>query len=243
LTYTDLGSLKTARRPTPAAEVTSLLLDHLLSGKVEPGERIPSERKLTETLRVGRSAVREAIKSLSLLGLLDVRQGDGTYLNGASSNLLPQVLEWGLILGEPRVRDLIEARSHIECALAGLAAERATDADVEELRALLDAMNAAGDDIPAYVEADIALHLRLAQVSGNQVLSDLLARIQSLLRVWARRVLEHAGETATSLDMHSPIVAAVAAHDPAAARAAMDAHTARASRRLHEALDATSAPN
>jgi GntR family transcriptional regulator, transcriptional repressor for pyruvate dehydrogenase complex len=226
-----------ARQP-PATEVTNRLLGFLMSGQVQPGERIPSERRLTELLGVGRSTVREGIKSLSLLGLVEVRQGDGTYLKHPDSNFLPQVIEWGLLLGEPDLRDLIEARSHIECVLAGLAAERATPADVRALEALLAAMAAAGDDVEAYVEADISLHLRVAEASGNRVLSDLVVRIRSLLQVWASRVLAHAGETSTSLEMHRPIVAAVAAQDPAAARAAMAAHMQRAGRRLNAALDA-----
>lgn len=237
MSNTHVEGLSVIPARQPAAEVTNQLLRYLLSGQVTPGNRIPSERKLTEILGVGRSTVREAIKSLGLLGLVEVRQGDGTYLKHPDSNFLPQVIEWGLLVGEPGLRDLIEARSQIECVLAGLAAERATDDDVRELQALLERMEAAGDDVAAYVEADISLHLRLAEASGNRVLSDLVNRIRSLLQVWASRVLEHAGETASSLRMHEPIVAAVAARDPDAARAAMAAHMERAARRLHEALD------
>ena len=78
-------------------EIARRLLDYFLSGEVEPGERIPSERRLAESLGVGRSLVREALKSLHLLGLLEVRQGDGTYLKRTDSELLPQVIEWGLL--------------------------------------------------------------------------------------------------------------------------------------------------
>ena len=74
------------------AEITRRLLEFLLSGDIEPGSKIASERQLAEALQVGRGSVREAIKSLSLLGLLDVRQGDGTYLSRGGSDLLPQVI-------------------------------------------------------------------------------------------------------------------------------------------------------
>lgn len=225
-------------RQPAVTEVTNQLLEYLLSGRVAPGERIPSERSLTELLGVGRSTVREALKALNLIGLVDVRQGDGTYLNEPDSAFLPRVIEWGLLLGEPRVRDLVEARSHIECVIAGLAAERATDDDVRDLQRLLEKMAQAGNNVARYVEADISLHLRLAEASGNRVLSDLVSRIRSLLQVWAAQVLEHAGETASSLRMHEPIVEAVAAHDVEAARDAMAAHMERASRRLREALEA-----
>jgi GntR family transcriptional regulator, transcriptional repressor for pyruvate dehydrogenase complex len=233
-----LTALQFDRRKSPAEEVTQQLLTYLLSGQVAPGTRMPSERTLAERLGVGRSAVREAIKSLSLLGLLDVRQGSGAYLSGGASDLLPKVLEWGLMLGEPAMRDIIELREPLEVTAAGLAAERAGDEEVARLRAVLARMDAAGADVPSYVDADVDFHTELARAGGNAVLASLIANVQSLTRVWATRVLEHAGENATSLAMHAPIVEAVAAHDPDAARAAMQAHMTRAARRLRAALDA-----
>lgn len=230
------------RRSTPSAEVTSHLLTFLLSGDVAPGQKIPSERQLAEALQIGRSAVREAIKSLSLLGLLAVRQGDGTYLTDSPSDLLPSVIEWGLLLGERTVSDLVEARTEIEIAVAGLAAERADDEQLERLAAALEAMRASGD-IDAYIDADINLHLEVARASGNGVFANLLSSLQSLLEVWARRVLDYAGETETSLAMHEPIVEAISKHDPDAARAAMRAHMERANRRLHDAVAETRTAN
>ncbi len=230
------STLRIPPREPPVTEITRRLLDFLLSGHVEPGAKIPSERQLAQALDVGRSAVREAIKSLSLLGLLQVRQGDGTYLARSGSSLLPQVIEWGLLLGEARVLDLIEARHHIEVTVAGLAAERASDEGVAELRRWLEQMEAAGADVGAYVEADVGFHLCVAELSGNEVFANLVTSLRSLLGAWAHRVLEHAGETKSSLAMHAPIADAIAAHDVKRAHAAMEAHMERAQRRLREAL-------
>jgi GntR family transcriptional repressor for pyruvate dehydrogenase complex len=119
-----------------------------------------------------------------------------------------------------------------------LAAQRASEAELDALRARLEEMRAAGSDVDAYVEADIAFHLQIARASGNGVLANLLTSLRSLLRVWADRVLHHAGETDTSLAMHEPIVKAISDHDAERARAAMRAHMERANRRLREALDA-----
>lgn len=231
-----LPNFKVTRRDGPGVEVTRGLLQYLLSGEFAPGQRIPSERQLSEALGTGRSTVREAIKSLSLLGLLEQRVGDGTYLSGSSSDLLPQVIEWGLLLGEKRLGDLLDARFHLEVLLAGLAAERRSDAQLEELRALAGRMRSAGEDFAAYVEADIAFHLKLAESSGNSVLASVLGNVQSLLQAWASRVIRTAGETETSLAMHEPILAAVEEGDPTAARDAMLAHMERATRRLRESL-------
>ncbi len=232
------ATLRLEPREGPLAEITRKLLAYLLSGEIQPGAKIPSERQLADGLGVGRSAVREAIKSLSLLGLLDVRQGDGTYLSRSGSDLLPRVIEWGLLLEEPRIMDLLEARTEIEVIVSGLAAAHADEAEIAALRERLDAMRTAGPDVDAYVEADIAFHLQIARTSGNDVFANLLTSLRSLLRVWADRVLHHAGETETSLAVHAPILDAIAARDAEAARAAMRAHMERANRRLREALDA-----
>jgi len=228
--------LQSARREPTSAKVARILLEYLLSGGLEPGEKIASERQLSKSLGVGRSAVREATKSLNLLGLLDVRPGDGTYLTGSSSDLLPRVIEWGLLLGERQVNDLMEARRYLEVDIAGLAAERRNEEGLSALRATLEKMRAAGSDIAAYVDADVEFHLALANASGNQVLTDLVRIIRSLVDVWARRVLEAAGETVTSLKMHEPIVKAVVERDVVGAREAMQRHMERAERRLREAV-------
>jgi GntR family transcriptional regulator, transcriptional repressor for pyruvate dehydrogenase complex len=225
------------RREAPSTEVTRHLVDYLLSGALSAGQRIPSERELAKALDVGRSGVREAIKSLSLLGLLDVRQGAGTYLTSSPSNLLPRVIEWGLLLGEPRVYHLMEVRSHLEVDSAGLAASRRDDRAVARLNELVERMRAADTDIDAYVNADIEFHLAIAEATGNEVMANLVRSIQSLLRVWAARVLQSAGETASSLEMHVPIVEAIERKDVDAAREAMAAHMERAYARLRATLD------
>lgn len=92
--------------------------------------------------------MREAIKALSLIGLVEVRQGDGTYLRKADSALLPEVIEWGLLLGERRTMDLVEARQEIEIVIAGLAARRRTAQDIEEGTRLLQRMGGSDDPRP-----------------------------------------------------------------------------------------------
>lgn len=234
---TEIANLKPYRREPPSTEITRRLLDYLLSGSLELGQKIPSERQLAQALEVGRSAVREAIKSLSLLGLLDVRQGDGTYLSRSSSDLLPRVIEWGMLLEQPYLSDLVEARERIEPIVAELAAERRSEEDVETLRALVEEMAAATDDVDRYVDADTAFHLMLAKAAGNAVFQNQLSGIRELLRTWAKNVLEAAGETESSLAVHRPILEAVERGDAAAARLAMTAHMERAGKRLRVALE------
>lgn len=227
------------RREPMAAEIARRLVDYLLSGGVEPGTRMPSERQLAEAFGVGRSAVREAIAALSLIGLIEVRHGDGTYLKRPDSPLLPQVVEWGLLLGEKRTADLVEARQRIEVIIAGLAAQRRSDDDLAALAESLARMEAeSGDvgDVGAFVDADVAFHLQLAEAAGNSALRDVLSSIQALLRAWIGRVIAEGHQKGSYLE-HVPILEAVRARDVPGAEAAMDAHMQSAALRLRSALD------
>jgi GntR family transcriptional repressor for pyruvate dehydrogenase complex len=233
-----LAGIAPIRREPLATEIARRLVEYLLSGQVGPGQRMPSERQLAQAFGVGRSAMREAIKSLSLIGLVEVRHGDGTYLRRTDDSLLPQVIEWGLLLGEPRTRDLVEARQKIESVIAGLAAERRSEDDLAELRRLLARMEQQaepGGDADAFVEADVGFHLRLADAARNTALRDVLAGVQALLRVWISRVIA-AGHREISYREHVPILDAVARGDPMGAQAAMEAHMASAAGRLEQAL-------
>jgi GntR family transcriptional repressor for pyruvate dehydrogenase complex len=237
-----LPNVEPIRRETMAAEVARRLVDYLLSGGVAPGARIPSERQLAEAFGVGRSAVREAIAALSLIGLIEVRHGDGTYLKRPDSPLLPQVVEWGLLLGEQRTTDLVEARQKIEVDIAGLAAQRRTEEDVADLARILSRMeweSRHGDGAAGFVDADVAFHLRLAETARNSALRDVLSSIQALLRAWIGRVIAE-GYRESSYQEHVPIFEAVNARDVRAAEEAMDAHMRSAAGRLRAALDRAS---
>ncbi len=217
-------------------EIARRLVDYLLSGQVAPGERIPSERQLAQDLGVGRSAVREAIKSLALLGLVEVRQGDGTYLWRIDTGLPIQKIEWGLLLGVKRTHDLVEARRHLELVVAGLAAERRDEAAVLILRELFAEMEAAASDPDRFVNADVAFHLRIAEATGNEVLFRMMSSISELLRDWIARVMRVEANFRPSLAEHQAVLAAIVAGDADAARSAMLAHMDGAASRLATAI-------
>lgn len=226
-------------RPEPSSvAITRLLVDFLLSGDIAPGQRVPSERSLSETLGAGRSAVREALKSLVLLGVLDARQGDGTYLARTPSDLLPQIIGWGLMLGDRTLSDLIETRSHLEVTLAGLAAERRSDAQLGELLRVIDEMTDSGDDLDRYISADVEFHTTIAECSANKVLIGMHHSVRSLLHVWTSRIILARGSTQSSLALHVPIFDAIRDGDSEAARHAMTIHMQAASRNLSKVLAA-----
>lgn len=225
----------TIKRESLSAQIIKSLTEYFFSGSMLAGSKLPSERQLAETLGVSRSAVRDAIQSLGLLGIVEIRQGDGTYLRSSGSDLLPRVIEWGLFLGERRVMDLVEARQQVEISLAGLAARRRTDEDVAALRSLLEEMDAI-EERADFVEVDVRFHATIAAAARNTVLSDVLSNITSLIRVWMARSLEAAGETRTSNAEHRAVVEAIAAGDHRAAQSAMRTHMRRAEQRLRRTL-------
>lgn len=231
-------TLEPIEQKSLVAEITGRLMEYLLSGEIKPGERLPAERQLSESLGVGRSALREALKALNVLGLVDVRRGDGTYLKEADSPLLPQVIEWGLLLGEKRTMDLMEARQEIEVVLARLAAARRDEEAMRDLRGLLERMEGSGLDPERFVEADVAFHLRLAQSAENIVLRDMLSSIQALLRTWISTVIRSEESTEVSYMEHVPIFEAVEQGDPEAAASAMRKHMENAAERLKAAVAA-----
>ncbi|KAA9089584.1 FadR/GntR family transcriptional regulator [Microbacterium radiodurans] len=216
---------------TPVSEVARRLMDLFTSGDVAPGTRLPPERQLAATLGVGRSAVREALAALEILGIVDVRPGSGTYLRGAASELLPQTLRWGLLIGERNTRELIELRSGLEIYVARLAAGAAAG-DGGTLGRFVDRMRDALDDLPAFARADLAFHHELARLAGNAMLVDLLHVVRSLLQVYADRAVHDAEQASRALAEHEAIARAVAAGDADAAASAMAGHMATAAQRI-----------
>jgi DNA-binding FadR family transcriptional regulator len=228
--------LKPIERTSTASVVARQLLEELAKEDFVSGTRLPSEREMADTLGVGRSTLREAMAALDLLGIIQVRPGSGSYLKADSSQLLPQALQWGLMLAQPGVQDLAEVREHLELLAASLAAVRASDEDVARLRVHLDQMRAPEISIEEFVEADIAFHLETAMIARNTVLEALLEGIRSLLRAWFDRTLRVEGTMKATIKEHEAVFDAISRHAPADAEKRMRQLMRRADRRLKETL-------
>ncbi|MEU6642658.1 FadR/GntR family transcriptional regulator [Saccharomonospora sp. NPDC046836] len=230
----ELRRVERVTHSHPALEVTRQLVEYLLrSGRVKVGDKLPSERELCEVFGVGRSAVRESLKSLSLLGLLEIRQGDGTYLRGSSSSLLPDVLEWGLLLDDQGTQALMEARRTIEVALARLAAERRTDEDLEAMRTELAGLESSFEDEARWAAHDVAFHLAIAEAAHSRTLAGLLYQLRNLLDAAIRRnQTARASDNVVKYSEHEDIFKAILARDGDLADAAMRLHMNKVATRL-----------
>jgi GntR family transcriptional regulator, transcriptional repressor for pyruvate dehydrogenase complex len=224
------------RRDAVSTELARELIDYLVrSGTYSAGDQLPSERQLAETLAVGRSAVREALKSLSLLGLVEIRQGSGTYLKATDSQLLPRVLDWGLLLGDNHLPELVEVDGYLEPAIARLAARRRTPEDITELQTLLDAVEEPGDEL-AMVRTVVEFHVRLATAARNEVLKNLVVNMQGLLEAWTGRVVSDGNGQYPGQAEHRAVLRAVKRGDADAAYEAMRVHISRGAGRLSTIL-------
>ncbi|MFC5999553.1 FadR/GntR family transcriptional regulator [Quadrisphaera sp. GCM10027208] len=206
-----------ARRASRIDQVIEVLREELGSGRWPVGSRIPTEPELAELTGTGRNTVREAVQALVHAGLLERRQGSGTYVV-ADSELAVAV---GRRVAEARNRDVLEVRRTLEVGAARLAATRRTAADVAELRELLARRTAArtAGDLDDVAAADLALHRAIARASRNPVLSELY---DHLIDAIAENVRVNIGVRLRTADNdHADLVAAIVDGDPQ--RAALEA--------------------
>jgi GntR family transcriptional regulator, transcriptional repressor for pyruvate dehydrogenase complex len=217
--------LKAVPRGNLTTDICRKMVDHLVNGDWLEGDRIPPERELCQKLGVGRSSLREAMKALEIIGIIEMRVGEGTFICHRS-DFLSHPLLWAIAgSGVTEANELIEARKLIEVELAGLAADRSTPSDLQQIGIQMDAMEASLDSTSKFLEADIAFHLAIGQAGHNRVLLNSLHLIRNLMQQWVRISLEqHAGVANMALDQHRAIYLAVSKRNPAKAREAMQSH-------------------
>jgi DNA-binding FadR family transcriptional regulator len=193
-----------------ADRVIARLRAEITSGSWPVGTRIPTEPELVERLGVARNTVREAVRALAHNGLLDIRQGSGTYVVATSE--LAGVMQRRFADAEPL--HVAELRGALETTAASLAAQRRTDADLQQLDALLERRERAWDsgDAESFVEADATLHLAVVSASHNDVLTELYADLGHVLRDYLRADVGTELRPEDHLD-HARLVAAIRAAD------------------------------
>ncbi|MEV1010560.1 FCD domain-containing protein [Streptomyces sp. NPDC049881] len=210
-------SLTAPRRSALADQVIDQLRHQITSGEWPVGSRIPTEPELVERLGVARNTVREAIRALAHNGLLDIRQGSGTYVTATSE--LAGVMLRRFEDAEPR--DVAELRSALEARAARLAAERRTERELRQLETLLARREAAWEagEAERFIEADATFHMAVVKASHNDVLTALYADLGGVVRAFLRHDVGDRLHPAAYSD-HSGLLTALRAADPAAAEEA-----------------------
>lgn len=200
------------------------------TGGLAPGARLPVEKDLADLLGVSRGSLREAVRALVLMGILDTRQGDGTYVTALDPTTLMAPL--GVLVDLQRQRNILEimaVRRVLEVEAAGRAAIRISKAELTSADEVLARMESMLDqeeiDHDAVMEADIEFHRVIAEASGNSTLSAMIEALAGRTvraRVW--RALENEGVERVTHAEHQAILTAMTAHDPDVARLRMGVH-------------------
>lgn len=215
-------------------EIVQQVMKQISSGSLQPGQRLPSERELCKQFNAGRSSLREALRCLSIMGVLTARVGEGTSVATSGSKFLGTVMEWRVITERYDVRNLMEVRLALEGLAAASAAERATDEEMAELDGLLEEMVESIGDAKRFSAHDLEFHLVIARASRNDALVDMLTMIRGQLARAVTTVLKLKNAMPLSLEEHKAIVKAIHKRNGEAARKAMQSHLSSAIKRYDE---------
>jgi GntR family transcriptional regulator, transcriptional repressor for pyruvate dehydrogenase complex len=224
---------------TVTNEAVTRIKSMIATGELAPGSRLPSQDDLAFQLGLSRSALREAVRSLTTMNILVSRQGDGTYVSSLRTPLLLQPLAFAAdILPDDAVVQLLDLRVALEPHAAALAAARVNDGDVHALSSIAG-RGGPGASAAEFLEADLAFHRRILDLSGNEAIATLVQAISPpALHARLLGIVPEPEVRATVFDDHTRIVQALADHDVEAARAAVAVHVAGMRRQLRQVLAA-----
>lgn len=215
--------LKAVKKTRVYEDIVTQLKDLIAQGRLKSGDQLPSERELSDTFKVSRASVREALRALESVGLLESRQGEGTYVARSVESLF-QPLAAAIYQQKDELLQTFETRKLIEPQIASLAAQRATPEEVAEFEAILKVQ---ADDIGgggSGVEADTRFHLALARATKNRVVLRLIETFVDWLKESRELSLQVEGRPSKSLAGHRQILAAIRSRSPERARKAMLSH-------------------
>lgn len=218
---------KRLARTTFAADTVSTIKDMILDGRLEPGQRLPSERALSEALGVSRPTVREALRSLEAMNILESRHGAGTFVSSLGAEELLRPLQFVVALADSALEHLFEVRLLLEPEAAALAAERASAEQLEGLRDLARRTRESAGAPEPMLRLDTELHERIVQAAANPVLQHLVASTSVMARESRSYTVRLPGVVERTVREHEEIVGAICARDARSARAAMAAHIRR----------------
>jgi GntR family transcriptional regulator, transcriptional repressor for pyruvate dehydrogenase complex len=152
------------------------------SGQIKPGGKLPPERELCRMLNVSRPSLREALRALNLLGIIENRAGSGTYLSTPSDKWTLEPFNLLFTLSKERLTDIFEVRKSLEGTVAILAAERHTDEDLEVIKNKLKLMEDNLEDEVEYTKKELEFHRALIEASKNLIIADMMERLYGLLK-------------------------------------------------------------
>ena len=213
-------------RQTNAEQVVQRILGLIETGVLVAGQQLPSERELALNLGVSRPSVREALRALSLMGALNIRQGGGVFVSSLTSQDLLASLDFYFNLEEQRLDALFEAQIMLESEVARIAATKMTDATIEKLENCLKHTEPVLDALLAWFEMDTNFHMLIAQASENIFLERVVQSVRTLI-IRNKATVQSWSHPRVSYTEHRKILEALRSRNPDAAALAMRAHLER----------------
>ncbi len=214
----------TIRRSAIASEAIEIIKQMIVRGDLSAGQRLPSERDLAVQLGVSRPSLREAIRALIALNILESRHGEGTFVSSLEPELLSEPIDFVLHVNSEALFSLFEARRVLEAGIAALAAERATDLEIAQLDDFAALGRTRLKDADSFIEHDVEFHRRLRTAARSPVLASLLSSV-SALSIESRKITaRHESVRSRALGDHIAMVRALKSRDPQAASELMVAH-------------------
>ena len=220
----SVTEFRAIRRNAVAGAAIDTIKQMIVRGELHAGQRLPPERELAVQLGVSRPSLREAIRALIALNILESRHGDGTFVSSLEPDLLSEPIDFVLQVNDSALESLFEARRVLEAGVAALAAERASDLELARLDAFVKLGRTKLDDPDAFVEHDVEFHEKIRRAARSPVLASLLASVSTLSLESRRRTARSPAVRARSLADHAAILKALKARDGEGARRAMVAH-------------------
>ncbi|MCP4165400.1 MAG: FadR family transcriptional regulator [Chloroflexi bacterium] len=214
------------QKSSVAEETVEHISEMIRTGEYAPGDQLPSERKLAQELHVGRTSIREAIRQLETVGLLESRQGLGTFVKDPSGEVIRATLFPHFITSQETIRKLFEVREIIEVEAAGRAAERAETTQITLMRKWVQAVEThiAREDGQSMINADVEFHRQIVIATDNDILVSLMDSIVGLLHEMRTDSMHIPDLLPGIVSGHRAILAAIEMGDSQAARQAMKDH-------------------
>ena len=217
-------------------KITTRLLSLIKEKHLKPGDKLPPERELAVMMQVSRPSLREALQALALMNIIEIRQGDGTYVTSLEPGLLVEPFHFLFALDDSALLGLFEARKIVEVGLVALAAQRITAEEIAGLELCLAKSLQAAEDPDAFLQADLELHKKIALAARNPIMQRFMDSISQLGLASRARTNYLPGLTQQSAKDHCLIVAALKARDVEAASQAMLQHLNSVEQRLKDLL-------
>lgn len=228
-------SLKPITKSRLSEAAIQQIKDLIVSEQREPGSKLPSERELVNQLKISRASVREALRILEIMGLVEVKPGKGTYVKGITGDIFLPLTNW-LSSHKETLHNHFEARLVLEPAAAGFAALRATQNDIQKLEEALKTFNEklAENDIVGLIIADIHFHSLIAAATGNNTIEILMDTISRFLFDGWKATLRVEGRPQKTVLEHHEIFQAIIEKDEKKAKRNMVRHLKNAIQNLKE---------